>query len=139
MDIEGWDAMIGLVFNAGIRWNSLQFHHFSKHSNKNTNELTVGVFFNSVRISNELGASNARVAKFVVIVVFVTSVFIGVVCMVVVFATRNYFPYLFTNNEAIAEETTRLSILLGVTTLLNSLQPVLFGKCKQISIIHWTF
>ncbi|KAF5942899.1 hypothetical protein HYC85_020541 [Camellia sinensis] len=99
MNIQGWDAMIAIGFNAAI----------------------------SVRVSNELGSGNARAAKFAVIVVSVTSVSIGVVCMAIVFATRDYFPYLFTNSTAVAEETTKLAILLGVTVLLNSLQPVLSG------------
>lgn len=99
MNIQGWDAMIALGFNAAI----------------------------SVRVSNELGAGNAQIAKFAVKVVSATSVSIGVVCMAVVFATRDYFPYLFTSSEAVAEETTNLAILLGVTVLLNSLQPVLSG------------
>ncbi|XP_058220903.1 protein DETOXIFICATION 33 [Rhododendron vialii] len=99
MNIQGWDAMIAIGFNAAI----------------------------SVRVSNELGAGNAQTAKFAVVVVSVTSIAIGVVCMAVVFATRDYFPYLFTNSEAVAAETTKLAILLGFTVLLNSLQPVLSG------------
>lgn len=83
---------------------------------------------NSVRVSNELGAGNAKIAKFAVVVVSTTSIAIGVVCLAVVLATRDYFPYLFTNSEAVAEETTHLALLLGVTVLLNSLQPVLSGK-----------
>lgn len=84
-----------------------------------------------MRVSNELGAGNFRAAKFAVMVVSVTSVAIGVVCMSVVFATRDYFPYLFTNSEAVANETTKLAVLLGITVLLNSLQPVLSGKYKN--------
>ncbi|KAG5560762.1 hypothetical protein RHGRI_003941 [Rhododendron griersonianum] len=99
MNIQGWDAMIAIGFNAAI----------------------------SVRVSNELGAGNAQTAKFAVVVVSLTSMAIGVVCMAVVFATRDYFPYLFTNSEAVAAETTKLAILLGFTVLLNSLQPVLSG------------
>ncbi|GLT73843.1 hypothetical protein SLA2020_456750 [Shorea laevis] len=99
MNIQGWDAMIALGFNAAI----------------------------SVRVSNELGAGNPKLAKFAVVVVSVTSVSIGVVCMAVVLATRDYFPYLFTTSEAVAEETTKLAILLAITVLLNSLQPVLSG------------
>ncbi|GLU04380.1 hypothetical protein SLE2022_215300 [Rubroshorea leprosula] len=99
MNIQGWDAMIALGFNAAI----------------------------SVRVSNELGAGNAKLAKFAVVVVSITSVSIGVVCMAVVLATRDYFPYLFTTSEAVAEETTKLAILLAITVLLNSLQPVLSG------------
>lgn len=82
---------------------------------------------NSVRVSNELGAGNFRAAKFSVLVVSITSVSIGVVLMAVVLATRDYFPYLFISSVAVAEETTKLAALLGVTVLLNSLQPVLSG------------
>ncbi|KAG8377714.1 hypothetical protein BUALT_Bualt08G0061500 [Buddleja alternifolia] len=99
MNINGWDAMISIGFNAAI----------------------------SVRVSNELGAGNARAAKFSVLVVSITTVAIGVVCMVLVLATKDIFPYLFTNSEAVAKETTRLSILLALTVLLNGLQPVLSG------------
>lgn len=102
MNIQGWDAMIALGFNAAI----------------------------SVRVSNELGAGNAKIAKFSVIVVSITSVSIGVVCMAIVLGTRDYFPYLFTSSEAVAEETTQLATLLGITVLLNSLQPVLSGKIE---------
>ncbi|PSS31370.1 Protein DETOXIFICATION like [Actinidia chinensis var. chinensis] len=99
MNIQGWDAMIAIGFNAAI----------------------------SVRVSNELGAGNARTAKFAVVVVSVTSVAIGVVCTAVVLATRDYFPYLFTNSVAVAEETTKLAILLGVSVFVSGLQPVLSG------------
>ncbi|GAB4851981.1 Protein DETOXIFICATION 33 [Ancistrocladus abbreviatus] len=99
MNIQGWDAMIAIGFNAAI----------------------------SVRVSNELGAGNAQQAKIAVIVVSITSISIGVLCGVVVFATRYLFPYLFTTSEAVAKETTKLAILLGITVLLNSLQPVLSG------------
>lgn len=81
-----------------------------------------------MRVSNELGAGNAKIAKFAVVVVSVTSVAIGVVCLAVVLTTRDYFPYLFTSSEAVAKETTQLALLLGITVLLNSLQPVLSGK-----------
>ncbi|KAK6115407.1 hypothetical protein DH2020_007676 [Rehmannia glutinosa] len=99
MNINGWDAMISIGFNAAI----------------------------SVRVSNELGAGNARAAKFSVLVVSITTVLIGVVCMAAVLATKDIFPYLFTNSDAVAKETTRLSILLALTVLLNGLQPVLSG------------
>ncbi|PON70181.1 Multi antimicrobial extrusion protein [Parasponia andersonii] len=99
MNINGWDAMIAIGFNAAI----------------------------SVRVSNELGAGNARAAKFSVLVVSVTSMAIGFVVMCVVFATEDYFPYLFTTSEAVAKETTKLAFLLAITMLLNSLQPVLSG------------
>lgn len=88
----------------------------------------------SVRVSNELGAGNARAAKFSVLVVSTATVLIGVVLMAVVLATRDVFPYLFTNSEAVAKETTRLSVLLALTVLLNGLQPVLSGNTSCNSL-----
>lgn len=79
-------------------------------------------------MSNELGSGDAKAAKFSVVVVSVTSVIIGVICMGIVLATRDYFPNLFTASEAVAAETTKLATLLAITVLLNSLQPVLSGK-----------
>ncbi|KAI9200133.1 hypothetical protein LWI28_003132 [Acer negundo] len=99
MNIQGWDAMIAIGFNAAI----------------------------SVRVSNELGAGNSHAAKFAVLVVSVTSVCIGVIAMILVLTTRNEFPYLFTNSDTVATETTKLAFLLAITVLLNSLQPVLPG------------
>ncbi|KAH6774999.1 MATE efflux family protein [Perilla frutescens var. hirtella] len=99
MNINGWDAMISIGFNAAI----------------------------SVRVANELGAGNAKAAKFSVVVVSITTIVIGVVCMAIVLATKDFFPYLFTNSDAVAKETTRLSTLLALTVLLNGLQPVLSG------------
>ncbi|CAI9116647.1 OLC1v1017845C1 [Oldenlandia corymbosa var. corymbosa] len=99
MNIQGWDMMIALGFNAAI----------------------------SVRISNELGAGNAEAAKFAVVVVTITSLSVGILVMAVVLGTRAYFPILFTSSEAVARETTRVASLLGVTVLLNSVQPVLSG------------
>lgn len=84
-----------------------------------------------MRVSNELGAGNARAAKFSVIVVSATSVTIGVICMIIVLATREYFPIFFTSSDAVAKETTRLAILLGFTVLMNSLQPVLSGMVLE--------
>jgi len=81
----------------------------------------------SVRVSNELGAGDFKAARFSVWVVSITSVAIGVVVMIVVLSTKDYFPYLFTTSSAVAHETTKLAALLGVTVLLNSLQPVLSG------------
>ncbi|KAL2318658.1 hypothetical protein Fmac_032534 [Flemingia macrophylla] len=99
MNINGWDAMIAIGFNAAI----------------------------SVRVSNELGAGDFKAARFSVWVVSITSVSIGIIVMIVVLATKDYFPYLFTSSVAVANETTKLAVLLGFTAVLNSLQPVLSG------------
>lgn len=89
----------------------------------------------SVRVSNELGSGNARAAKFAVVVVCVTSVTIGVVCMALILITRDNFPYLFTSSSDVAKEVSKLATLLGITMLLNSLQPVLSGIFKKIWVL----
>ncbi|OVA18626.1 Multi antimicrobial extrusion protein [Macleaya cordata] len=99
MNINGWNLMIGIGFNAAI----------------------------SVRVSNELGAGNPRAAKFAVMVVSVTSMAIGVVAMTLVLTTRDYFPFLFTNSIEVVNEVRKLASLLAVTVVINSLQPVLSG------------
>lgn len=81
----------------------------------------------SVRVSNELGAGNAKGAKFAVWVVSVTSVLIGIVIMILVLSTRDVFPALFTSSTSVQAEVTKLASLLGITVALNSLQPVLSG------------
>ncbi|XP_043708447.1 protein DETOXIFICATION 33-like isoform X3 [Telopea speciosissima] len=80
-----------------------------------------------VRVSNELGAGKPRAAKFAILVVSATSISIGLVCMALVLGTRDYFPYIFTNTAEVRKEVTKLSPLLAITVLLNSLQPVLSG------------
>ncbi|KAK9136418.1 hypothetical protein Syun_015748 [Stephania yunnanensis] len=99
MNINGWDAMIGVGFNAAIR----------------------------VRVSNELGAGNDKAAKFAVVVASATSIIIGLVIMTLVLTTRDEFPVLFTNDFEVAKAVSKLAILLAVTVILNSLQPVLSG------------
>ncbi|KAL8153972.1 hypothetical protein V2J09_011732 [Rumex salicifolius] len=112
MNIQGWDAMIAIGFNAAI----------------------------SVRVSNELGAGNFRQAKIAVMVVSGTSLCVGIVAFALVLITRDWFPYLFTTSEAVAELTTKLAYLLSLTVLLNSIQPVLSGKQsneKQAKHFYW--
>ncbi|KAF3778993.1 DETOXIFICATION 33 protein [Nymphaea thermarum] len=99
MNINGWDAMIAIGFNAAI----------------------------SVRVSNELGAGNAKGAKFAVWVVSVTSVLIGIVIIILVLSTRDVFPALFTSSTSVQAEVTKLASQIGITVALNSLQPVLSG------------
>ncbi|XP_077215153.1 protein DETOXIFICATION 33-like [Tasmannia lanceolata] len=99
MNLNGWEVMIAIGFNAAI----------------------------SVRVSNELGAGNPQTAKFAVMVVSITSIALGVVCMAIILITRNDFPLLFTSSSAVAKEVTKLSGLLAFTMVLNGLQPVLSG------------
>ncbi|MQL82223.1 hypothetical protein Taro_014694 [Colocasia esculenta] len=99
MNYQLWALMIALGFNAAV----------------------------SVRVSNELGAGNAKAAKFAVFVAVSTSALIGVLFMVLVLIARVHLPRLFTDIPEVARETAKLAYLLAATILLNSVQPVLSG------------
>ncbi|XAR53633.1 hypothetical protein NMG60_11022259 [Bertholletia excelsa] len=99
MNFNGWEAMLFIGVNAAI----------------------------SVRVSNELGMRHPRAAKYCVYITVFQSLLIGILCMVVVLATRNYFAILFTNSKELQEAAAKLAYLLGFTMLLNSVQPVISG------------
>ncbi|XP_022857596.1 protein DETOXIFICATION 35-like, partial [Olea europaea var. sylvestris] len=99
MNIDGWQAMLFIGVNAAI----------------------------SVRVSNELGFGRPRATKYSVYVTVFQSLLIGILCMMVVLATRNYLGIIFTHSETMLRAVSRLSILLGITMLLNSVQPVISG------------
>uniref|UniRef100_A0A803LUD3 Uncharacterized protein n=1 Tax=Chenopodium quinoa TaxID=63459 RepID=A0A803LUD3_CHEQI len=89
MNLEGWDTMIAVGFNA------------------------------AVRVSNELGAGNHRQAKISAWVVSITSVAVGLVAVILVLVTKEWFPFLFTASVPVAQETTSLALFLAFNFLLN--------------------
>ncbi|KAH9327177.1 hypothetical protein KI387_007355, partial [Taxus chinensis] len=80
-----------------------------------------------VRVSNELGAGNGKVARFSALVSAATSLVIGIVIMVFIIAFRNSFASLFTRSTILRQDVSKLALILAFTVLLNSVQPVLSG------------
>ena len=66
-----------------------------------------------------------------------TSFSIGLVVSVFFVVFRENAAYLFTNNEEVAKAVARLSPLLVLLLLLNSVQPVLSGEPSQLSIYRY--
>ncbi|KAA3476653.1 protein TRANSPARENT TESTA 12-like isoform X1 [Gossypium australe] len=99
MSINGWELMIPLAFLAAT----------------------------GVRVANELGAGNWEAAKFATKVSIVQSTIVGLFFCVIVLALRDKVALIFTSSNDVLEEVNKLSYLLGVTILLNSVQPVLSG------------
>lgn len=99
MNFNGWEAMLFIGINAAI----------------------------SVRVSNELGLGRPRAAKYAVAVTIFQSLLIGLLCMVVVMLTKDYFSILFTSSKDLQQAVSRLAFLLGITMVLNSVQPVISG------------
>uniref|UniRef100_A0A5B7AZG7 Protein DETOXIFICATION n=2 Tax=Davidia involucrata TaxID=16924 RepID=A0A5B7AZG7_DAVIN len=99
MNFNGWEAMLFIGLNAAI----------------------------SVRVSNELGLGHSRAVKYSVYVTVFQSLLIGIFCMILVMVTRDYFAILFTSSKELQQAVSRIAYLLGLTMVLNSVQPVISG------------
>ncbi|KAM7499689.1 hypothetical protein LguiA_024103 [Lonicera macranthoides] len=92
MNINGWEAMSFIGINTGT----------------------------SVRVSNELGLGHPKVAKYSVYVTVFQFLVIGILCMIVVMATKNYLGIIFTNSKDLENAFAHLAYVLGLTMILNS-------------------
>ncbi|XP_024029583.1 protein DETOXIFICATION 34 [Morus notabilis] len=99
MNINGWEGMLFIGINAAI----------------------------SVRVSNELGSGHPRAAKYSVIVTCIESLCIGIIFASIILLTKDRFAIIFTDSEEMKEAVSRLAFLLGITMVLNSVQPVISG------------
>ncbi|CAF2088183.1 unnamed protein product [Brassica napus] len=97
MTINGWEMMIPLSFFAGT----------------------------GVRVANELGAGNGKGGKFATIVSVTQSLIIGLFFWVIIMLFHNQIAHVFSSSEAVLTAVNKLTILLALTVLLNSVQPVL--------------
>ncbi|KAL6525556.1 hypothetical protein OROHE_015863 [Orobanche hederae] len=80
-----------------------------------------------VRVANELGRGDARAVKFSIKVLLTTSVVIGVSFWILCLVFGHKLGYLFTDEEAVVESVSDLSILLAFSVLFNSIYPVFSG------------
>ncbi|XP_058005276.1 protein DETOXIFICATION 34-like, partial [Hevea brasiliensis] len=99
MNINGWEGMLFIGINAAI----------------------------SVRVSNELGSAHPRAAKYSVIVTCIESLLIGIICAGIILATKDEFSIIFTDSLEMRKAVAKLAYLLGITMILNSIQPVISG------------
>ncbi|XP_015068572.1 protein DETOXIFICATION 35-like [Solanum pennellii] len=99
MNIDGWEVMLFIGINAAI----------------------------SVRVSNELGQGHPRATKYSVYITMFQSLLIGILCMILVLVVRNHLSILFTNSKDLQRAVADLAWLLGITMVLNSVQPVISG------------
>ncbi|XP_077241969.1 protein DETOXIFICATION 35-like isoform X2 [Tasmannia lanceolata] len=99
MNINGWEAMVFVGLNAAV----------------------------SVRVSNELGSGHPRGTKYAVIVVLLQSLCIGLFFMALILIFKNKFAIIFTSSTEMQQAVSHLANLLGITMVLNSIQPVISG------------
>ena len=81
----------------------------------------------SVRVSNELGAGRPRAAMHAVIVIIAESLLIGLLCMALVLIFRDNFAIIYTTDLELQHAVSKIAGLLGLTMVLNSVQPVVSG------------
>ncbi|KAK7282849.1 hypothetical protein RIF29_11935 [Crotalaria pallida] len=99
MTMNGWEMMIAFAFFAGV----------------------------GVRVANELGAGNAKAAKFATQVSVAQSTVIGLFLAVIIMIFDDQLTYIFTSSSLVLQAVHKMSLLLAISILLNSVQPVLSG------------
>ncbi|KAI3992909.1 hypothetical protein MKX01_034259 [Papaver californicum] len=99
MSINGWEVMIPFAFFAAT----------------------------GVRVATELGAGNGKAAKFAAQVAAITSLMIGVLFFTLIMSFHDKLAIIFTSSDVVVHAVDKLALLLAITVLLNSIQPVLSG------------
>ncbi|CAL0305580.1 unnamed protein product [Lupinus luteus] len=97
--IYGWESMIPLGFLAAA----------------------------GVRIANELGAGNAKAAKFATLVAVANTMLVGFIFWLIIMVFNEKLALIFTSTSSVIQMVNELTILLAFTILLNCIQPVLSG------------
>uniref|UniRef100_A0A164ZKP1 Protein DETOXIFICATION n=1 Tax=Daucus carota subsp. sativus TaxID=79200 RepID=A0A164ZKP1_DAUCS len=104
MNVNGWEMMIPFAFFAAT----------------------------GVRVANELGAGNGKAAKFATVVSVCQSSMIGSLFSIILLVLHDKFALIFTTSSQVLEAVDKLSYLLAITILLNSIQPVLSVACNEL-------
>lgn len=117
-----------------VHWNKCCYQVLYGHSIEAFEVFSLADIFNffffffSVRVSNELGMGRPLATKYSVYTTVFQSLLIGIFFSVVVLITKDYFAVIFTSSEEVQRAVSHLAYLLGVTMILNSVQPVISGK-----------
>ncbi|OIT07171.1 PREDICTED: protein DETOXIFICATION 33-like [Nicotiana attenuata] len=128
--LEVWYYTAVILIVGGLKNAAIAVDSISICMNLQVWTLMVALGFSvsaSVRVSNELGAGNPKAAKFTVAVNVLTSAILGVVFSVIILATKSQFPRMFSKQQNVISETSKLGVILALTIFISSIQPVLHG------------
>lgn len=90
--------------------------------------VPLGIFAaTGVRVANELGAGNAKGAKFATAVSVLTSLVVGFFFSSIVMAFHEKLAMTFTSSLPVVMMVNKLAVLLACTIFLNCIQPALSG------------
>lgn len=81
-----------------------------------------------MRVANELGAGNAKGAKFACVVSVATTVLVGFIFWLIIVAFNKNLALIFTSSSSVIQMVNELAMLLAFTVLINCIQPVLSGE-----------
>lgn len=128
--LEVWYIVSLVVLAGGLSDAVISVDALSICSNVNGWEIILFIGVNagiSVRVSNELGMGHPRVAKYAVYVTVFESLLLGLIFMVLIIIVRDDFAVIYTDSEDVQRAVAELAYLLGITMVLNSVQPVISG------------
>ncbi|KAJ7943068.1 Protein DETOXIFICATION [Quillaja saponaria] len=90
----------------------------------------------STRVSNELGAGNARAARVVVFSVICITFIETSAVSITLFACRSVYGYSFSNEKEVVDYVTVMAPLLCLSVILDSLQGILSGIARGCGWQH---
>lgn len=79
-------------------------------------------------MANELGAGNAKGARFAAIVSVTTSLVIGIFICLIIMIFHNPIGRIFSSSKPVLDAVNDLTVLLAFSILFNSVQPILSGE-----------
>ena len=89
-----------------------------------------------VRVANEIGAGNAKGARFASFVSVLTSLVVGLFFWSMILAFHDTLAMIFTSSSSVIAIVNELAELLAFTILLNCIQPVLSGEIRSILFLQ---
>nr|QBM79487.1 MATE57 [Rehmannia glutinosa] len=130
MCLETWYFMALVLFAGYLKDAEVAVAALSVCTNILGWTNTIAVGFNaaiSVRVSNELGASHPRTAKFSVAVMVISAFLIGLIVSILLLIFQEQYPSLFSDSDAVKDVVDDLTPLLAFCIVVNSIQPALSG------------
>ncbi|KAJ0721276.1 putative multi antimicrobial extrusion protein [Helianthus annuus] len=99
-------------------------------------ELETSVLSICTRVSNELGAGNPRGARVAVNAIMILAVVETSIVSMIVFFNRHIFGYIFTNEKEVVDYVTKITPLLCVNIIMDSLQGNFSGIARGVGWQH---
>ncbi|KAI4357718.1 hypothetical protein L6164_001650 [Bauhinia variegata] len=107
----------------------------------NTTTVTYSIAYGlgaaaSTRVSNEIGAGNARAARVAVLTAISLAVMGASLLCIVLFTCRHVYGYSFSNEKEVVDYVTAMAPLLCVAIIHQNLQTVLSGIARGCGVQH---